>query len=211
LKLKLSGIIDDGAVFYLNGSELVRTGMPNSAVTYSTLASRTITTPTYDAPLFVTPVNLVQGSNLLAVEVHQRTSGSSDIAFGLKLETDYSGASTNAALATPGAANSVAATLPAFPPLWLNELQANNVTGPLDNFSQRDPWAEIFNVGGTNVSLAGYYLTDTYANLTKWAFAPSAVASNGFTLIWCDNSTNQTTPTSFTPESRWLQVVAVWR
>jgi hypothetical protein len=197
LKLKLSGIIDDGAVFYLNGSELVRTGMPNSAVTYSTLASRTVGTPNYDLPLFVTPVNLVQGSNLLAVEVHQRTSGSSDIAFGLKLETDYSEASTNAILATPGAANSVAGTLAAFPPLWLNELQANNVTGPLDNFSQRDPWAEIFSVGGTNVSLSGYYLTDTYTNLTKWAFAPSAVASNGFTLIWCDNSTNQTTATSW--------------
>ncbi len=95
--------------------------------------------------------------------------------------------------ATPGAANNVATNLPAFPPLWLNELQANNTTGPLDNFGQRDPWAEIFNSGGTNVSLSGYYLSDNYTNLTKWAFASSATASNGFTLVWCDNATNQTT------------------
>jgi hypothetical protein len=70
------------------------------------------------------------------------------------------------------------------------------VTGPLDNFSQRDPWAELFNTATTNVSLTGYYLTDTYTNLTKWPFPTSRVASNGFTMIWCDNTTNQTTATS---------------
>ncbi len=113
------------------------------------------------------------------------------------LDPRLPGTSTNYnRVATPGTANSVATNLPAFPPLWLNELQANNVTGPFDNFSQRDPWAEIFNVGGTNVSLFGYYLTDTYTNLTKWAFPISRVASNGFTLLWCDNTTNQTTASS---------------
>jgi hypothetical protein len=102
--------------------------------------------------------------------------------------------STNITLgATPGTANSVVTNLPAFPPLWLNELQANNVTGPFDNFSQRDPWAEIFNTANTNVNLLGYYLTDTYTNLTKWAFPGTATASNGFTLVWCDNTTNQST------------------
>jgi hypothetical protein len=95
--------------------------------------------------------------------------------------------------ATPGAVNSVATNLPAFPPLWLNELQADNVTGPLDNFGQHDPWAELFNTANTNVSLAGYFLSDSYTNLTRWAFPASAVASNGFTLIWCDGATNQTT------------------
>ncbi len=95
--------------------------------------------------------------------------------------------------ATPGRVNNVATNLPPFPPLWLNELQANNVTGPLDNFGQRDPWAELFNTGGTNISLTNYYLTDTYANLTKWPFPGSSVASNGFTLVWCDNQTAQST------------------
>ncbi len=94
--------------------------------------------------------------------------------------------------ATPGVVNSVATNLPAFPPLWLNELQADNVTGPLDNFGQRDPWAELLNTAGTNLSLAGFYLSDSFTNLTRWAFPASATASNGFTLIWCDNATNQT-------------------
>jgi hypothetical protein len=105
------------------------------------------------------------------------------------------GGTTNIVLGfTPGAANTGVTNLPAFPPLWLNEAQANNITGPLDNFSQRDPWAEIFNSANTNVSLAGYYLTDTYTNLTKWAFPAGNTASNGFTLVWCDNATNQSTP-----------------
>jgi hypothetical protein len=39
-----------------------------------------------------------------------------------------------------------------------------------------------------------YYLTDTYTNLTKWAFPASNTASNGFTLLWCDNATNQSAP-----------------
>ena len=30
---------------------------------------------------------------------------------------------------TPGSSNSVSAVLPAFPPLWLNEVQAENLTG----------------------------------------------------------------------------------
>jgi hypothetical protein len=98
--------------------------------------------------------------------------------------------------ATPGQANSVITNLTPFPPIWLNEAQANNITGPLDNFSQRDPWLEIFNSASTNFSLNGYYLTDTYTNLTKWAFPAGANASNGFTLVWCDNQTVQNTPTS---------------
>ncbi|HKS37267.1 MAG TPA: CotH kinase family protein, partial [Verrucomicrobiae bacterium] len=38
-------------------------------------------------------------------------------------------AQSPSSLATPGGPNSVRTTLPAFPPLWLNEIQANNITG----------------------------------------------------------------------------------
>lgn len=93
---------------------------------------------------------------------------------------------------TPGTANSVATNLPPFPPVWLNELQADNVTGPLDNYGQRDPWTELYHSAGTNFSLAGYYLSDTYTNLTKWAFpANASVPAGGFTVAWCDNETHQ--------------------
>src|SRR6267154_3512076 len=50
---------------------------------------------------------------------------------------------------TPGKTNSVSAVLPPFPTVWLNELQAENLTKPTDNFGKHDPWVEIYNVGTT--------------------------------------------------------------
>ncbi len=95
--------------------------------------------------------------------------------------------------ATPGAVNSVSASLSAFPTLWLNEAQADNLTGPLDNAGQHDPWLELFNPGASALSLDGYYLSDDYGNLTKWAFPAGEVVSPGtFRVVWCDNQPGQT-------------------
>jgi hypothetical protein len=96
--------------------------------------------------------------------------------------------------ATPGATNSVFAPVPAFPPLWLNEAQADNISGPLDNFGQHDPWVELFNSSANAMGLSGFYLSDSYTNLTRWAFPTNAtVPAGGFLLVWCDNQTNQST------------------
>ena len=101
---------------------------------------------------------------------------------------------TATAIATPGASNSISATLPAFPELWLNEVQAGNVTGPTNNVGAHTPWVEIFNSGTNALSLAGCYLSDSYTNLTKWAFPTNAsIASSNFLVVWCDGQTNQTT------------------
>ncbi len=78
---------DDGAVIYLNGAEVARSNMPTSAVTYLTLASSTVdganetTFFSYTIPVS----SLVDGTNTLAVEVHQRAASSSDMNFDLRL------------------------------------------------------------------------------------------------------------------------------
>lgn len=96
--------------------------------------------------------------------------------------------------ATPDASNSVAATLPAFPSVWLNELQAVNVTGPTNNFGANTPWVELYNPGTNALSLAGLYLANNYTNLTQWAFPTnSSIRSSGFLVVWCDGLTNQST------------------
>ncbi|MDB6113049.1 MAG: CotH protein [Pedosphaera sp.] len=101
------------------------------------------------------------------------------------------------AAATPAAANSVTATLPAFPAVWLNELQTGNVTGPTNNFGARVPWVELYNPGTNALSLTGLCLSDNYSNLTRWAFpANVSVPANGFLVVWCDGQTNQSTSTS---------------
>ena len=107
------------------------------------------------------------------------------------------------AQSTPGAINSVAASLVAFPPLWINELQAENLTGITNNAGQRVPWIELYNPGTNTVSLAGFYLANDHANLSQWAFPLSAVINPGqFQVIFADAQPALTTSnelhTSFT-------------
>jgi len=97
---------------------------------------------------------------------------------------------------TPGVANSVAGGLPPYDPLWLNELQAENVGGPVDGMGEHDPWLELYNAGANVVSLNGYYLSDNYSNLTEWAFPPGATINpHQFLVIWADGEPGQGTAT----------------
>jgi len=99
---------------------------------------------------------------------------------------------------TPGSANSVIGTLPAYDDLWLNELQAVNTAGPADNFGEREPWIELYNAGPAPLDLSGYYLADNYdANLTQWQFpAGASIAPGEYKLIWADGQPGQTAGTN---------------
>lgn len=79
---------DDGAVVYLNGTEVFRTNMPSGAVTYNTTSS-SIVSGADENTFFTTTLsksNFIQGSNIIAVEVHQRDSSSSDLSFDLEIQ-----------------------------------------------------------------------------------------------------------------------------
>jgi hypothetical protein len=84
--LRLRTVLDDGAVFHLNDAELFRWGMPVGAVTFNTPAARTVDNAVYEGPFIFTPTNLVAGTNVLAVEVHQVNTNSSDVVFGASVE-----------------------------------------------------------------------------------------------------------------------------
>src|SRR6185503_9587807 len=94
--LSFSSYVDDGAVFHLNGAEIYRLRMapaPNP-ISYSTPASASPCPGTLNAGEAACPDlfaitgsllnGLVQGDNVLAVEVHNLGS-SSDIVFGSSL------------------------------------------------------------------------------------------------------------------------------
>jgi hypothetical protein len=115
---------------------------------------------------------------------------------------NWAGSYPPAAL-SPGRTNTVMTTLPAFPPLWLNELQADNLTGITNRAGQRTAWFELYNPGTNAVSLTGLYLANTYINLTAWAFPTGAVINPGeFKVVFADSQTNLSTAaelhTSFT-------------
>lgn len=88
-QLTLRPILDDGAVYYLNGVEIYRQNMPSGDIRYTTLASAGVATPAYSGPFTVPVTNLLEGTNLLAVEVHQFTTNpiAADMAFGLEVST----------------------------------------------------------------------------------------------------------------------------
>jgi hypothetical protein len=78
---------DDGAVVYLNGAELFRSNMRPGPVGYSTSASNTVNgvdERTYFTNA-ISPALLHEGTNVLAVEVHQIDVGSGDLCFDLAL------------------------------------------------------------------------------------------------------------------------------
>ena len=86
--LNLSLLRDDGAVVYLNGAEIWRTNMPVGSVTYSTPASAAISgtgETTFVNPASALANTLVNGTNVLAVEIHQSAVTSTDISFDLSL------------------------------------------------------------------------------------------------------------------------------
>ncbi|PYX63461.1 MAG: hypothetical protein DMG78_31660, partial [Acidobacteria bacterium] len=62
-RLRLRYIIDDGAVFYLNGTEIYRVGMPNGPITASKPAALSVGDAVYEGPVDLPVRSLVAGDN----------------------------------------------------------------------------------------------------------------------------------------------------
>lgn len=96
--------------------------------------------------------------------------------------------------ATPGATNSTSGAVSPFPPLWINELQAQNLTGITNHAGQRVPWIELYNPGTNPIPLSGLYLANDYANPCQWGFPAAAVINPGeFKVIFADAQPTLTT------------------
>ncbi len=78
---------DDGAIVYVNGVEVVRANMPDGVVTNTTLAATSVFGPQENIFEFykIDPSLLLNGNNIIAVEIHQEHGNSSDISFDLEL------------------------------------------------------------------------------------------------------------------------------
>jgi hypothetical protein len=89
---------DDGAVVYLNGTEVVRSNMPPGSVNYLTLATVGVTGAEESAFFtnIVSASGLVTGANVVAVEIHQNLGNSTDISFELELIGRTTGSVSNA-------------------------------------------------------------------------------------------------------------------
>ena len=85
--LKLRLLRDDGAVVYLNGTEVRRENMPTGTISSTTLASTALGAPA-EATFFESSLPtsaVVAGANTIAVEIHQANGTSTDLSFNLEL------------------------------------------------------------------------------------------------------------------------------
>jgi len=88
--LKIQLRREDGAAVYINGQRVINSNLPLEGVNYKTKALVTMYDVaglcylTYD----ISPEVLVKGDNVIAVEVHQISSTSSDLSFDLQLQAE---------------------------------------------------------------------------------------------------------------------------
>jgi hypothetical protein len=80
-------IRDDGAVVYLNGIEIYRNNLPTGTIAYNTLASAGAngTDESTWYPVTINAAQLLTGTNIIAVEMHQQFFDSSDLSFNGRL------------------------------------------------------------------------------------------------------------------------------
>jgi len=135
--LTIDQIVDDGAVYYLNGAEVGRSRMPGGTVSFTTRTSATVGNAAEEKGVVtIEPGKLKKGKNVLAVEVHQTNNTSSDIVFGCRLNASVSVAKG----------------------VVINEVYP--VKG-------KEGYIEFYNPTGNVIDLRGYYLSDDPGNLTK--------------------------------------------
>ena len=138
MTITVDQVLDDGAVYYLNGQEIGRSGMPSGPVTFTTAASRTTGDAVEELGVITADGSaLINGTNVLAVEVHQTNQTSSDVVFGMRLNI----------------------SVPTQPSLLINEVLPGAAGAG---------FVEIYNPGAGPINLRDHYFTDDPANLRKF-------------------------------------------
>lgn len=170
-KLNLTTVVDDGALVYLNGQRVLTNGLNTGTPIYSTTASRNVGNA--GTEYFVLPATgLVMGTNVVAVEVHQTSSGSSDIVWGMALD-----ASLSVTNVLPGS----------VVPVVLNEVLANHQSTESGGIAT--DYVELYNPSSNAVDLAEMSLTDDAAFSRKWVFPVGTILpAGGYLAIGCDAS-----------------------
>lgn len=92
--------LDDGAVVYVNGTEIARVNMPGGTPSYTTDASSNIEPEATTTLTIPAGAPFVNGSNTIQVEVHtsaNNESGTDDLFFDLNLTGNYTTANSSSA------------------------------------------------------------------------------------------------------------------
>ena len=170
--------VDDGAVYYLNGIKVGSVRMP-ATFTYTTLATNLADEGVPDILTFPAG-SLLTGDNVMAAEVHQTASTSSDDVFGMQL---------NAVKFT----TNIITTTTVGVPVVLNEILASNHT-LTNGLGAASGWVELFNTSTNALNLADLSLSDDPNAARKFIFVPgTTIPANGFLVVYCDDKSSVST------------------
>lgn len=199
--------VDDGFVVYVNGQEGGRYNMPSGDIGYSTYTTTYMGSTPGEGRMTLAASLFRNGSNTIAVEVHQSSATSSDLYWDVALgavrkpDSDAGYYSTDSEIDLPTGNVSLTACYramdgaelsdSAFTPVRVNEVSAANDSYVSDYFKKSD-WVELYNTTAATQDVEGMYLTDDYQNLHKSVLtkggsnAVTTIPAHGYLIVWCD-------------------------
>ncbi len=203
-RLLINLLLDDGAVVYLNGQEILRYNMPSGEITQSTLASSAIADETSYYDFILNNIKFNPGENVIAVELHQVSGTSSDLGFDMyasAVKTTGLSEEFNPNKEIIVTVNSNVELTAEFEPtnvirnLYINEICAKNTVFPDEEY-EFDDWIEIYNAGNEAVNLGGLYFTNNlqipnYFQISDKAPALTEIPAHSFKVLWADNEPEQ--------------------
>ncbi len=199
---------DDSFVLYVNGNMVKASNINANGLEGSKFAD---TWANDSTEIVVIPARFLNnGTNLIAVEVHQHEAESSDLKLFFEESIVYGATNTESTSSSEylstnpvytvsvGGDLSLTAVFKKVknceqPSIRINEICASNVdgVGAADEFGNYSDWVEIYNDGDETINLAGMYLTDKVGNATKYmipfGYEETKVPAGGRVLIWADN------------------------
>ena len=201
--------LDDGCIVYVNGQEAGRVNMGSGAVTYNTFASTSASTEPVTGSMEIPASMFIEGTNVIAVEVHNINSASTDICWDASLtrivtsevsEVNY--VSTHEEYQMPSSPGKI--VLEACFERIANDADKTGIRGVLINvvsagnsiyvneYFKKEDWIELYNQTDHDIDLSGMYLSDDLWNATKYKISAEGtevstiIPANGYKVIWCD-------------------------
>lgn len=202
--LKLDYGVDDGCVVYVNGTEAMRYRMGELVPVYSDYAAKkSMGSP--DMNVTTLAANLFrQGTNVIAVEVHNYSATDPDLYWDASLTVSYSLkederiVSTNPEYTLPEFEDfALQAIFEKDEPAWatrkpirINEVSASNEIY-INDYWKKNDWIELYNTTDEAVDVAGMYVSDNIAEPLKYRIPTyekisTVIPAHGYLVVWCD-------------------------
>lgn len=196
--------IDDGVVVYVNGVEAGRYNMPSGSVGDATPAYSYAVNNPDESSLELSASLFKSGKNYIAVEVHNNSTGSSDIYWDAQLVhtmadksgEKYMSKEPEMLIESSGTYDLVACFEPiaeselianGTTPIKINEISAGN-TMYVNDYFKKDDWIELYNTTDKPIDVAGMYLTDNEAKPQKYQIPAGVVNTviepHGYLIVW---------------------------